>query len=73
MFDHVRDVRIPSQKKRMFVGSVSFVYAGTVNMILMKWNARYICGARVLIKTYRLKSNSFDRFRIIAITIHEIV
>ncbi|KAJ6848731.1 zinc finger CCCH domain-containing protein 54-like [Iris pallida] len=48
----VRDVRIPSQEKRMF-GFVSFLYPETVNMILMKRNPHYICGARVLVKQYR--------------------
>ncbi|ONK70814.1 uncharacterized protein A4U43_C04F1810 [Asparagus officinalis] len=56
----VRDVRIPSQEKRMF-GFVSFIYPETVNMILMKRNPHYICGARVLVKPYREKSRVFDR------------
>lgn len=56
----VRDVRIPSQEKRMF-GFVSFLYPETVNMILMKRNPHYICGARVLVKQYREKSRIVDR------------
>jgi len=57
----VRDVRIPSQEKRMF-GFVSFVYPETVNIILMKRNPHYICGARVLVKPYREKSRIIDRY-----------
>ncbi|RWW13325.1 hypothetical protein GW17_00022967 [Ensete ventricosum] len=45
-YGQVRDVRIPCQDKRMF-GFVSFVHPETVNMILMKRNPHYICGARV--------------------------
>lgn len=56
----VRDVRIPSQEKRMF-GFVSFVYPETVNIILMMRNPHYICGARVLVKPYREKSRVIDR------------
>lgn len=56
----VRDVRIPSQEKRMF-GFVSFVYPETVNIILMMRNPHYICGARVLVKPYREKSRIIDR------------
>lgn len=56
----VRDVRIPSQEKRMF-GFVSFVYSETVNIILMMRNPHYICGARVLVKPYREKSRVIDR------------
>ncbi|CAL9116920.1 zinc finger CCCH domain-containing protein 18-like [Musa acuminata AAA Group] len=59
-FGQVRDVRIPCQDKRMF-GFVSFVHPETVNVILMKRNPHYICGARVLVKPYREKSKVIDR------------
>ncbi|THU62186.1 hypothetical protein C4D60_Mb01t02460 [Musa balbisiana] len=59
-FGQVRDVRIPCQDKRMF-GFVSFVHPETVNVILMKRNPHYVCGARVLVKPYREKSKVIDR------------
>ncbi|XP_065016522.1 zinc finger CCCH domain-containing protein 54-like [Musa acuminata AAA Group] len=59
-YGQVRDVRIPCQDKRMF-GFVSFVHPETVNMILMKRNPHYICGARVLVKPYREKTKIIDR------------
>ncbi|XP_010907182.1 zinc finger CCCH domain-containing protein 18 isoform X1 [Elaeis guineensis] len=56
----VRDVRIPSQDRRMF-GFVSFHYAQTVHDILMKRNPHFICNSRVLVKPYREKSRIIDR------------
>ncbi|XP_008800633.1 zinc finger CCCH domain-containing protein 18-like isoform X2 [Phoenix dactylifera] len=56
----VRDVRIPSQDRRMF-GFVSFHYAQTVQDILMKRNPHFICNSRVLVKPYREKSRIIDR------------
>ncbi|XP_030522537.2 zinc finger CCCH domain-containing protein 55-like isoform X1 [Rhodamnia argentea] len=50
----VQDVRIPYQQKRMF-GFVTFVYPGTVKLILTKGNPHFICNSRVLVKPYKEK------------------
>ncbi|KAF6147761.1 hypothetical protein GIB67_006734 [Kingdonia uniflora] len=50
----VQDVRIPYQQKRMF-GFVTFVYAKTVEDILLKGNPHFVCDARVLVKPYKEK------------------
>ncbi|KAG6474071.1 zinc finger CCCH domain-containing protein 54-like [Zingiber officinale] len=56
-YGQVHDVRIPCQEKRMF-GFVSFVHPETVNIVLMKRNPHYICGARVLVKPYKEKTKT---------------
>ncbi|MQL94787.1 hypothetical protein Taro_027452 [Colocasia esculenta] len=60
-FGPVRDVRIPCQQKRMF-GFVTFENQETAKLILSKRNPHYVCGARVLVKPYREKSRTSDRF-----------
>lgn len=59
-FGEVEEVRIPCQQKRMF-GFVSFVSADTVKMILSQGNPHYVCGARVLVKPYKEKSQLVER------------
>ncbi|XP_020592049.1 zinc finger CCCH domain-containing protein 18-like [Phalaenopsis equestris] len=59
-FGPVKDVRIPCQEKRMY-GFVRFLYPETVCHILMKKNAHYIGGSRVLVKPYKEKSRMVDR------------
>ncbi|KAM0878757.1 hypothetical protein ACQ4PT_034691 [Festuca glaucescens] len=61
-FGPVQDVRIPYQQKRMF-GFVTFVYAETVRLILVKGNPHFVCDARVLVKPYKEKGKVPDRFR----------
>uniref|UniRef100_A0A0A9CEI0 RRM domain-containing protein n=1 Tax=Arundo donax TaxID=35708 RepID=A0A0A9CEI0_ARUDO len=62
MYGPVQDVRIPYQQKRMF-GFVTFVYAGTVKLILGKGNPQFVCQARVLVKPYKEKGNHFEFHR----------
>ncbi|KAM7498972.1 hypothetical protein LguiA_023386 [Lonicera macranthoides] len=59
-FGEVEEVRIPCQQKRMF-GFVSFVSADTVKMILSQGNPHHVCGARVLVKPYKEKSQLVER------------
>ncbi|KAL3633628.1 hypothetical protein CASFOL_022390 [Castilleja foliolosa] len=59
-FGPVLEVRLPNQEKRMF-GFVTFVYPETVSLVLTKMNPHFICGAKVLVKPYRIKPMLFDR------------
>ncbi|KAK4437511.1 Zinc finger CCCH domain-containing protein 18 [Sesamum alatum] len=56
----VREVRIPSQEKRMF-GFVTFVYPETAALVLTKTNPHFIAGAQVLVKPYRQKPLIIER------------
>ncbi|CAL5084708.1 unnamed protein product [Urochloa decumbens] len=62
IYGPVHDVRIPYQQKRMF-GFVTFVYPGTVKLILAKGNPHFICDARVLVKPYKEKGKVPDKYR----------
>ncbi|CAA0837015.1 Zinc finger CCCH domain-containing protein 18 [Striga hermonthica] len=59
-FGPVQEVRLPNQEKRMF-GFVTFVYPETVTLVLSKTNPHFICGAKVLVKPYRIKSLLLNR------------
>ncbi|GER54062.1 CCCH-type zinc finger family protein [Striga asiatica] len=59
-FGPVQEVRLPNQEKRMF-GFVTFVYPETVTLVLSKTNPHFICGAKVLVKPYRIKSLLVNR------------
>ncbi|KAL0300432.1 UNVERIFIED_CONTAM: Zinc finger CCCH domain-containing protein 18 [Sesamum calycinum] len=56
----VREVRIPSQEKRMY-GFVTFVYPETAALVLTKTNPHFIAGAQVLVKPYRHKPLVIER------------
>ncbi|CAK8575650.1 unnamed protein product [Lathyrus sativus] len=60
IYGPVQDVRIPYQQKRMF-GFVTFVYPGTVKLILSKGNPHFVCDARVLVKPYKEKGKIPDK------------
>ncbi|KAL7181472.1 hypothetical protein ACSBR1_040378 [Camellia fascicularis] len=62
IYGPVQDVRIPYQQKRMF-GFVTFVYPGTVKLILAKGNHHFVCDARVLVKPYKEKGKVPDKYR----------
>ncbi|KAH6824173.1 hypothetical protein C2S53_011684 [Perilla frutescens var. hirtella] len=59
-FGAVREIRIPSQVRRMF-GFVTFVHPETAALVLTKTNPHCICGAQVLVKPYQLRRMLFER------------